>query len=344
MILWADSFDHYGTVTTNMTDGAWAQVVGGSLSNTFARTGTRSFACTGSADAIRRVFGAAKTTVGVGMAVYKPALPSVNNTNELFSFRDAANAIQIIVAVDTTGILSVWRGNFVTKIGDSTVPVITAAAWNHIEVKVTINDTTGAVEVRVNQVTVINLTGVDTKASALTETSQFQTGNQGTNSQGHYVDDIVAWDTSGSLNNDFVGDLKVATDFPDADTADVAWTRSTGATNFGVIDENPPNGDTDYLTATTVGLKFGVTFPDLPAEASQIPAVIMVNKTRKTDAGDANFQGHVISNGDTGNGTDRPVTTAYLLYHDVFETDPDTAAPWTKAAAEIAAYQGERTL
>jgi hypothetical protein len=347
MILWAEGFDHYGDTETIMLDGAWAAVSIAALSTTKARTGSRSLYLSAGSTA-RRVFGGAKTTAGVALAVNFDNLPLVESNNTIMSFRDANNVPQVSLICDTTGIISVWRGNGGTgidgtKLGDSTVPAITAAAWNHVEAKVTIHDSTGAVEVRVNGVTVINLTGIDTKASALTETSQVFFEKEGSGSGQFYIDDLVAWDTAGALNTDFIGDRKVFTDFPDADTADVEWTRSTGATNFGVIDENPPNDDTDYLTTDVPGEVFGVTFPDLATEVVDIAAVILVHRTRKTDAGTANVQLHLQSNGDVADGTDRPMTTAYTFYHDVFETDPDTAAPFTRAAASAIALQAERS-
>lgn len=344
-LLWIDSFDHYGTVLTNMTDGAWAEA-DATISGTQARTGAKSYHLTGNTIG-RRVFGGAKTTVGVGGAFYCDILPVANQTTDPITFCDAGNFPQITVALDTTGVLSIWRGNgsgsrFTTKLGDSGVPVITAAAWNHIEAKCKISNTIGTVEVRVNGVTVINLTGQDTDAGG-GEVSQVRFEVTGLGTSGFYVDDVFAWDTAGSLNNDFIGDRKVVTDFPNADTADVAWTRSTGSTNFGVIDENPPNGDTDYLTTTNTGDKAGVTFPNLPTEVTGIAGVVFVQKTKKTDAGIANTELHLKSGASTANGADRPMTTQYTLYHDVFETDPNTSAPFTRTAAQAASWTIERT-
>ncbi len=346
MILWADSFDHYGTVNANMTDGAYAES-SGTISGTQARTGSKSYRCTGNT-LIRRVFGGPLVTVGVAGAFFFATLPVIDNVSPPLTFCDASNTPQVTITVDTTGVISVWRGNgsgskFTTKLGDSGVPAITANAWNSIEAKVKIANSGGTVEVRVNGVTVINLTGQDTQASGAAETSQVRWEVTGAGTEGYYVDDVVAWDTTGALNNDFLGDRKVVTDFPNADTADVAWTRSTGSTNFGVIDENPPNGDTDYLTTTNNGDKAGVTFPNLPTEVTQISAVVFIQKTKKTDAGTANTQLHLKSGASTANGTDRPMTTAYTLYHDVFETDPATSAPFTRSAAQAASWTIERT-
>lgn len=348
MILWADSFDHYGTTTALMLDGSWAEA-SGQISATFARTGAESYRITGNTIG-RRVFGGAKVTSGVAMALYCTILPVADNTSAPFTFCDAANVPQITITLDTTGILSCWRGNgsgskFQTKLGDTGVPVITANAWNHIEAKVKIDNSTGTVEVRVNGVTVLNLTGQDTQASGLAESSQVRVEVTGAGVTGFYIDDIIAWDTTTSFNNDFVGDRKVITDFPDADTADVAWTRSTGSSNFGVIDENPPNDDTDYLTTSTLNAKAGVTWPDLPTEVTNVAAVIFTHRSKKTDAGDANIQLTLGSGGGSSAvGTDRPITTAYTLYWDVFQVDPQTSAPFTRAAAQDASWTEKRTL
>ena len=359
MILWADSFDHYGpangsTSINLMLDGAWAEMsaqISNSAGGDPARTGTRSLAVSGTNTQARRVFGAAKSVVGVGGAFYWNRLPVFNQGMRFYSFRESGNHPQVTLFLDTTGVMSVWRGTGNAEDGvklcDSGTDLITPNAWNHVEMMLDFG--TNTVEVRLNGVTVASSVGASLinptspasgEASAAQVTLGAYSNSTGTN---FWVDDLIAWDDQGSLNNDFIGDKKVFTDFPDADTADADWTRSTGSTNFGVIDENPPNGDTDYLTTIITGDKFGVTFPDLPAEVVSVDAVIFVQKTRKTDAGLANVQLLLQSGGFESDGTDRPVTTQYTLYHDVFEVDPATSAPFTRAAASAAALQAERT-
>lgn len=344
-ILWAEGFDHYGDDESMMLDGPYA-AVNSTLTTAKARTGARSLLL-GSANGngIRRVWGATKATVGIGAAFWNDALPSSNRARLIYSFRDATNTEQIELWLQSTGAIEATTGNPVIRvsIGVSTT-LVTANAWNHIEAKVHIDSSAGTVEVRLNGVTILNLTGKNTNPTTSGETSQVFSGSVGTYFDAVYIDDLYAWDTAGAANNDFIGDKKVFTDFPDADTADVAWTPLSGSTRYQMIDENPPDGDTSYDSSDTAGQKMGVTFPDLDAQVTTVVAVVLLHKSKKTDAGDCNVQLHAISGGDTADGTDRPMTTAYSLYQDVFEVDPHTSAPWTNGGASAVAMQVERTL
>lgn len=352
MMLWAEGFDHYGDDETEMTDGAWAQLNNVTLTTDQARTGTHSLALDSAGSLARRVFGGPKTTVGLSAAFYQLALPALNQNAGFFCFHDSANQPQVTIALDTTGVFSAWRGNgggaFGTLLGTSSTLMATAS-WNHLEARVTFDGAAGTVELRLNGVTILNLVGQNTvngtaPAAGESSASQAVFKNFGSSHGTRYMDDLVCWDDTGAQNNDFIGDRKVFTDMPDADTADADWAPSAGATRFAMIDEIPADGDATYDTTTNAGDRMGVTFPDLPAEIVAISAVLFLHKTRKTDAGDCNITVHCDSGGDEADGTDRPMTTQYAYYQDVFEVDPHTAAPFTNAAASAVAMVVERTL
>lgn len=347
MILWADSFDHYGNSTVFMRDGAWAELVSAAPSTDQARTGTRSLEFGASNSAIaRRVFGGTKSVVGVGFPIYMEDLPTANRSLAAIEFRDNANETQVTIIVESTGALAAYAGNKLTPtlLGTSSA-LITANAWNHIEGRVRIGGTDGSVEVRLNGVTVLNLADVDTDATGAGEVSQYATRNWTSRIQnGFYIDDVIAWDDQGGTNDDFVGDKKVFTDFPTSDTADVGWAPLSGATRFAMINEASPDGDTSYDQAGDTGDVMGVGFANVDASIVNIVAVCMAHKSRKTDAGDCNVQLTVSSSGTDEDGVDRPMTTAYTLYHDAFDVDPDTGAPWTTGGANAMTVKLTRTL
>lgn len=354
MIVWADGFDHYGTGSggaDQMLEGAYAATSTGPTTDQ-ARTGTCSFPCSGNNGQIRRVFGSALELAGLAAAFYLTSLPDINQACAPFTFRDSANKPQICIEIQTTGIIAVWRGagdnNFGAKLGESST-LIAPASWNHLEVKAGFDGATGSVEVRLNGVTIVNLTGVNTVNSTSPATGELSASQVilgfVTNDNGRtmYVDDLVLWDGTGSYNNDFIGDQKVFTDMPIADTADVDWTPSTGSARYAMIDEIPANDDTDYDETLSNGDRMGVTFPALDGAVSSVAAVLFYAKTRKTDAGVCNVQVQAESSGSSALGADNPITTAYTYRWDVFETDPHTAAPWTPSNAGAAAMVLERT-
>lgn len=343
MILWADGFDHYGDDETQMLDGPYAAVVS-TLSTTRARTGIRSLLIGSSnGNGFRRVWGAAKSTVGIGAAFWNDALPDSNRQRVIFGFNDNSNHAQVRFWLTSTGAIQATTDiNNTTIIGTSTA-LVTAAAWNHIEAWVHIHASAGWVEVRLNGVTILNLVGQNTDPNVTGETSQVFCGALATYFDNVYVDDVIAADDAGPQNNTFVGDRKVLTHVPVADTAEVAWTPSAGAARYAMIDEIPADADATYDTTSTPGDRMGVTFAALPADISAVVAVILVHKSRKTDAGDCNVTVHAGSGGDEADGNDRAITTQYTYYHDVFEVDPHTAAPFTNAAASAVSMVIERT-
>lgn len=354
-LLWMDGFDHYGLDETNMTDGAWAEI-GGELSTVNPRTGTHAFKFSNNqsgAGELRRVFGGAKTTVGVGGVWWFAQLPSSNDTCRIYSFNDAANNIQVSLLLQSTGVLEVRSTSFVgTSLGATASPVIVAEAYQHIECQVFISSGSplGEVEVRVNGVTVLSIVGVNTDPRGTGEVSQVKLGradsifDHGINEW--YVDDVFAYDDAGSYNNDFIGDRRVLTLFPNADTAEADWSWSTGGTGYTNIDEADPNDDTDYIFANPGSSPVDISefgLDDLPAGVSTVSAVSLVTRSRKTDAGTANLQASAVSGAGTADGADRALTEAYTYYHDIVEVDPDTSAPFTPSAVDAMKLRVTRT-
>lgn len=361
-LIFCDGFDHYGTDITNMTDGAYAEVdTEWSLSTVNPRTGTHNMrkTVTGTGgirleDPIRRVLGSAKTTVGLAFAFYLDNLP-INQNYALCHFSDAANSTQVSVQVESTGIITVYRGETHdgTQIATSGTPAIVAEAYQHIEMLINFSNT-GSVEIRVNGVTVVSATSVDTTATVNQECSQVSIVAGVDNSAvingpdtTTDVDDIFCYDDTGSFNNDFIGDRRVLTLFPNGDTAQADWSVTGAANGFEAINEADPDEDTTYISTGPGGSPGPVSefdLDDLPTGVSAISALVVVNRSRKTDAGDANVQMSLVSGSSEANGSDQAITEAYTYYHDVIETDPATGAPFTPSAVDAAKIKTERTL
>jgi hypothetical protein len=60
------------------------------------------------------------------------------------------------------------------------------------------------------------------------------------------IDDVYITNTSTRL-----GESRVVVLYPNADTADADWTRSTGVDHYATVDETTVNGDTDTSSAST---------------------------------------------------------------------------------------------
>lgn len=366
-ILNADPLDQYGGSEAAMVQGPWAQVDTGSwnLSNANPRTGAWALRCVPvGTHLVRRVFGNSLAEGKVAFAMYCDALPSSENPGdsafvsrfELCSFRDAANNVQVVFVFGTNGQVVAYRGQttsisgglVLTTLLDRSDPLILipARAYSHLEFKVGIDDSAGYCEVRLNGVTIMNLTGIDTRATgAAAETSQWAVASAGADGGGvPFADfcDFIFSDDAGAHNPDFVGDQKVYWLPPDSDTAQADWTPSTGSTSYGVIDEAPPN-DADYLSLAATTGKTNVGCADLPADVVSVSAVIPTIRSWKDDAGVCDLAPGILQGATYDSGSGQPQTTAPNYYHQVFEVDPVSGVPFTPAEVNSLKLVLERT-
>lgn len=350
-LLWCDGFDHYG-VADNLTEGAWAELSSNiSVSTANSRTGTYHIRDQSSIQQtpFRRVLGGAKTTVGIAGAFYFSQLPISNGARRLFDFRDNANGIQVSITCQSTGTVAAYRGSGSgTLLGTSLSTVLTAETYQHIEALVTFSNTVGSIEVRVNGVTVLSLSGIDTVNTANVECSQvaFCGSANGSNVSGVMdLDDVFCYDDTGSFNNTFFGDRRVLTLFPNADTPTADWTIVGAANGYQAINQATPDGDTTYIWAGPPGSpdpasQFAIS--NLPAGISTISGVVVVGMGRKTEAGPADTQWSIVSGSSQSTGVVRQMTEIYTYRQDVFETDPDTAAPFTPSSVDALQIKVER--
>lgn len=351
MLLWADTFNRYGTNTALMLNGLYANNTGMVLAADPDATATGNVAKIALANAARDfrwVYpNGALATVGMMMRVWCSALPLDDNTYTVIYLNDIANVVQVTIRIRSTGQITVYRGDPTgagVELGTTSVPVISANAWHHLEFKATINGATGAVEVRVNGVSKLTLTGKNTQATANASSAQmswFNFSGTASNSNIIYIKDFAPWDTTGTYNKDFLGAVQ-ASDIDTVSDTSLTWTPSTGGVGWSILDNNPPV-DTTYIgAATALSNIFGLG--DLPADATSVKALVLVNRSWKIDGGDGNTQMGIVSGASTGLGSNRPITTAPTYWTDVIEVDPATAIPFTPTGFNAAALKQSRTV
>lgn len=354
-VLWMDGFDHYGVDEDNLLDGVYAERNANiAIDTVHVRTGTYSLRCAtsvGTAGAVRRIFGAAKTTAGVGYAAWVDNLPVLNNKTYLMAFCDTGNNGQVAIILQSTGKVSAYRCTgtnvaLAALLAESADGAVVAGAFQHIEAKVTVGDgTAGAVEVRVNGVTVVSASGVDTAATGNVETSQVRihgTVDAATPPVQIHIDDLFAWDSTGAQNTDFLGDRRVRTFFPNADTAVADWSLVGAVAGYDCINEAAPDEDTTYLLAapltgspvTHLRSEFGLE--DAPATIGAIAAVQTYLRARKTEAGTASVRTSMVSGISASDGSLKAITEQYTYWTDMHELNPDTGTPWSQASFNAA--------
>lgn len=359
---WCDGFGRYGGNESHMLNGssgqAWADV-GGDWSNitTNPRTGSyhmRMVDGIGRSE-LRRVFGAALTEVFIGFAVYCHDLPNSESSGTtdgglagvaLCCIRDAANGRQIRVLLGTDGALEVRRGT--TVLGRS-LPIIGAGAYQHIEVYAKASNTVGAIEIRVDEVTRLNFTGIDTVATANVEFSQFAIYHElrgGADPSYPTIDiaDVFVNDTvaDGSGCDTWIGDCKSGVLMVNGDTAQADFTLSTGVSGYALLDEVPAN-DSDYIETTSSTAESDFEFQNGPASLSEVLTVRPFVRAYKDDAGTCTIAPNVKSDGTKGTVSSQPITTAAAYYDSNVPLDPDTGVPWTPSGLNAAQHVVERT-
>jgi hypothetical protein len=368
---WIDSLGRYGGTKSYMLNGsssqAWAQVdAGWTLSSANPRTGAwhlRLVPAAGNTEA-RRVFGDQLGAVYFGQAIYLTALPfsehfiggggSNSSIRGMFlaAFRDQANGNQVTCWLGTDGAIVVYRGGdlqgsgaFTGALLGRTIPVIGTGAYNHIEYFVTPHNSAGALEIRVNEVTRLNLTGIDTVNTANVEVSQVATGVTGNCTLGVldmadvYVNDTV---DDGSACNDFIGDVKAGLRMVASDTAQADFALSAGISGFALLNETPPV-DSSYisLAGTTGRSDFGID-PG-PANTTEILTARPFIRAQKDDAGTCTMAPNMSSGGTLGTVDDQSITTGAGYVDNCVPLDPDIAAPWTLTTLDAALEVIERT-
>ncbi|XUU60637.1 hypothetical protein ACRAQ6_13920 [Erythrobacter sp. HA6-11] len=360
---WCDGFGRYGGSKPLMLNGsssqAWAEVPTDtslvSLSGANPRTGTHCYRYANGVTqrTTRRVFGAQLTEVFLGCAIYFHTLPTTETSSSgqltngsggwcLFSLRDQSNGDQCSIWLGTDGALEARRRSTILGRSD---PVIGAGAYQHIEVHaVAGTGTSGALEIRVDEATVLNLTGINTISTSNVEFSQWSFGPQTlcgyttADFADFFCNDAV---DDGSGCNTWIGDCKSGWREPDADTAQADFTKSTGSVGFDLLDDTPPNDATFIATsATSARSDFGLAAG--PVNTSEILTTRPAVRAWKDDAGTAQVSPSMASGGVKATVSSQPIATAPAYYDSNVPLNPDTGAPWTPAELDAALEVIER--
>ena len=328
MLIFCDSFDHYTTIT-NKWD-AVSNVAGVSIHSDAGRNGTNGLKFELGYQigySVQKNLPLASTYI-VGTAVYIPG--NVPNADTPFlSFREGS-INHVVIHITADGHLKVYRN---TTLLSTSVNALSFDTSYYIEVKATINDSTGAVIVRVNGVDWVNISAVDTQNGGSGVIGNILIGNfyssLGAVGVSVYLDDLYICDTAGSYNNNFLGDIRVETLLPDGGGSNTDWTPSAGS-NYDCVNESAPNSDTDYVYTSNVNDTDSYTYSDLTSATGSVKAAVVWAFSKKDDGGTRLIRAVAKSGATTGdNGSDLAPGTSYSYLQGLFEINPDTSSEWT---------------
>lgn len=238
--------------------------------------------------------------------------------------------------------LNILQSNKIAVVRGSTILGISTTSlrnreWYYIEMKHTINDSTGAVDVRINGVTEISLTNQDTKVGSATTAEGVRFWGVSTLNNNYTFDDIYVCDDSGSANNDFLGSIHVDGILPNAAGDSTDFTPSAGD-NYAAVDDDPQDDDTTYVEDSTSSNRDLYNYEAMSSVSTILG--VMVNTTgRETDG--TNFTLVTVVQSDTTVDTDAGTvlgTTSYTTVTWVIEQDPDTSSAWTESGINAAQF------
>jgi hypothetical protein len=295
----------------------------------WSATGSATFSTgriSGSAVALNASAGVTYPLTAVAAAIvgfaYQWTSTSSSTTREIVRFQTAAGTL-----IAALSIIPNAASPYQIQVTDSTGSVLyTSGAiylpstWYQFELKVAIS---GAWELRALGVTVASGSGASFGA---TNIGAINLGRA--NISNNVYDDLWVCDTTGSgVNNDFLGDARIQTNFPTGDGGQTQWGLSAGASHFALVDDVPPNDDTDYITDATVGHVDTFTHASLPA-GSDVKAVQASLYARKDDVSLRQIAPVIRRAGTNHALTTVTLATGYAGFRQLMETDPISAVAW----------------
>lgn len=226
------------------------------------------------------------------------------------------------------------NGTITSSFGNSSTGIIVAGTWYQVQVYLKRHATTGIIIVKVDGVTVINLSGLNT---GTTDIGNIVLMSKGANST--YYDNLWIFNTLGSHSNTWpTGRMKVQPLLPAADGTYTGWTPNSGANHYSRVNQAQADDDTTYNSTTTSGNKDSYAIGALTGSPAHIHGVIVTIIARKTDVDSKNYQVFSKSGATESFSSDIQAPLSYgsstqngvatLLHTD----DPNTSAEWTPTA------------
>jgi hypothetical protein len=277
-----------------------------------------------------------RNEIYLGFAMYKAgnSTPGVSNGEPFLVFDDENNVGHIRVRVTPTYGITVVNNAGTVTLGTTADNLILNRTWMYLEFRVKIHDTAGEVQIRINEQTVLNETGLDTKGAGTDKIGGIYI-NCIYNDIDVYFDDLYIDDAQ------FHGSVRVRTFMPDSAGTYAQWTRSGGSNDYECVDEAPSNEDTDYIYSVTKGHKssFGITTGIIPT----VKGMQMSHHLRASASGVRRVRPFVRSGGADYEGPPSGIISADYKYkicgsQGMWQNDPQDDSPWNQTKLEAAEF------
>lgn len=365
-LLWADSFDSYAAADILQ---CWTSLSAGTGSSTITITSSNGYNSTGSL----RLYAVPGAGQNSGYIRLVPSMPAPTGSTFilqarfyftggtftgldtgtdpdttgdsacLFGVRNAGTML-FWFRIQKTGHITLYRGT--TVVGTSTT-AFSEGVWHYAKFKVVLHDTLGTCTVKIDDTTVLSLTGVDTTAGGTTwDTVQFGQWctDAGVGACICDIDHLLIMDGSGARNNDFVGDYVIEWIVPTAEGTTLGWTPDTGTVHYSRVDDDPSDGDTTYVKTTTVGAVDTYNFPDVPVAGAPILGVVHKIYAKKEDGGDSETAAVTRISSTNYVGTSRVTPGSYAMLQEIWDVKPSDSQVWNYTDVNAAEMGVKKTV
>jgi len=280
----------------------------------------------------------------VGMRVFIPSVPGPGWFFGVIDSMTVADTVQWLVQFNYLGDLFLYRGLGNPLITKTPAWVFHPGQWNYFEFQWK-PGTMGSMEIRVNNVTVLDLPVVDLTSGTLVPEAggewgfdtffwQFQPAGQR-----WYMDDFYYLTDEGDNNNTFLGKSRIKAHSVASPGDLTGWTiggTSPAATNWQSVDTLTTD-DSQYNYANTVGARDLYQINPI-SDALYTFGIEITGFYKASDSGPRGITQTFRTAGAIDvEGTEHILTDSYHVFHDLWELNPDTGVFFT--GTEINALQ-----
>lgn len=336
MLIFKDGFDYWGNIGNTPINSYWT-ISDASQVNTAASyspigtpiygTGKFLYLIQNSTTATRSI-----TPTSSGVLGCHVRFNGNDQAHPFLIFADGGTT-QLRVVLNTSLYFEVYRNT--TLLGTSSSPIV-LDRWYFFEIKFTINDSTGTVNVRIDETSVLNLTGIDTKNTSNTtyDSVQFLSAPLNYSGREMAIDNLYLLDTTGGSLDDFLGEVRIIAQSPNAAGTTTQWTASSGS-NYQAVDDNPHDADGTYVETNGTGNIDLYNFPAFGATGT-IHCFSIISVAKKTDVGSLTMYNTLRRSGTNYDGSAITLTSSYVFNTEDYLEDPSTTAAWTESGIDAA--------